>query len=526
MVRARGGIAAPGDRPVSRTRPLIAFVGRPNVGKSTLFNRIVRRRAAIVQDVPGVTRDRNYGDFTWEGRLLSAVDTGGFEPIGKARKGQEGDRSLMRSVQEQAQLAVEEASAVVLVVDGREGLTEVDRAIAGLLRRSGTPLFVAVNKMDTSRTEESAPLAEFYDLGFGVVQPVSAEHGRGCGELVDAIIEALEASGTVVPHEEAEPEFPEFEDEEPEEEPEGAVDPAGEIRLAIVGRPNVGKSTLVNAILREERFVVSEVAGTTRDSIDASFEHEGQRFVITDTAGIRRKRSIAQNVEKYSVIRAMRSIDDADVVAVILDAQEAGADQDARLIGLVIEKGRAIVLVVNKWDIAQKAGATQRWYRDELSKRLPFVPWAPILFVTAKDGRGVTALPGPAVPHPASDTQAEHAPRGHPGSASGAALPRPPGQALLRQHGVDGAPDTGPPGQPAGDHPGLLQALHREPLPGEVRPARPAAFRLPGARPAGRGSALQNEAPRRLTLVRSPPRLARLFAGIAPGEPCRNTQRN
>jgi GTP-binding protein len=392
MVRARGGVAAPGDRPVSRTRPLIAFVGRPNVGKSTLFNRVVRRRAAIVQDVPGVTRDRNYGDFTWEGRLLSAVDTGGFEPIGKARKGQEGDRSLMRSVQEQAQLAVEEAAAVVLVVDGREGLTEVDRAIADLLRRSGTPLFVAVNKMDTGRTEESAPLAEFYDLGFGVVQPVSAEHGRGCGELVDAIIEALEASGTVVPHEEAEPEFPEFEDEEPEEEPEGTGDLAGEIRLAIVGRPNVGKSTLVNAILREERFVVSEVAGTTRDSIDTSFEHEGHRFVITDTAGIRRKRSIAQNVEKYSVIRAMRSIDDADVVAVILDAQEAGADQDARLIGLVIEKGRAIVLVVNKWDIAQKAGATQRWYRDELNKRLPFVPWAPILFVTAKDGRGVTAL--------------------------------------------------------------------------------------------------------------------------------------
>jgi GTP-binding protein len=379
MVRARGGVAAPGDRPVSRARPLIAFVGRPNVGKSTLFNRVVRRRAAIVQDVPGVTRDRNYGDFTWEGRLLSAVDTGGFEPIGKARKGQEGDRSLMRSVQEQAQLAVEEAAAVVLVVDGREGLTEVDRAIAGLLRRSGTPLFVAVNKMDTSRTEESAPLAEFYDLGFGAVQPVSAEHGRGCGELVDAIIAALEASGTVVPHEEAEPEFPDIEDEEAEEEPEGVVDLNGEIRLAIVGRPNVGKSTLVNAILREERFVVSEVAGTTRDSIDTSFEHEGQRFVITDTAGIRRKRSIAQNVEKYSVIRAMRSIDDADVVAVILDAQEAGADQDARLIGLVIEKGRAIVLVVNKWDVAQKAGATQRWYRDELAKRLPFVPWAPIL---------------------------------------------------------------------------------------------------------------------------------------------------
>ncbi|MCX5732274.1 MAG: ribosome biogenesis GTPase Der [Deltaproteobacteria bacterium] len=378
---------------MSRSRPLIAFVGRPNVGKSTLFNRVVRRRAAIVQDVPGVTRDRNYGDFTWEGRLLSAVDTGGFEPVPKARKGHADDRSLMRSVQEQAQLAVDEAAVVVLVVDGRDGLTEVDRAVADLLRRSGTPLFVAVNKMDTSRTEEGAPLAEFYDLGFGVVQPVSAEHGRGCGELVDAIIEALDARGTPPPHQEAEPEFEVEAEEEPEEEARhDAVDLDGEIRLAIVGRPNVGKSTLVNAILREERFVVSEVAGTTRDSIDTAFEHEGQKFVITDTAGIRRKRSIAQKVEKYSVIRAMRSIDDADVVAVILDAQEAGADQDARLIGLVIEKGRALVLVVNKWDVAQQAGATQRWYRDELAKRLPFVPWAPILFVTARDGRGVDAL--------------------------------------------------------------------------------------------------------------------------------------
>ena len=181
-----------------------------------------------------------------------------------------------------------------------------------------------------------------------------------------------------------------MEREEDEEEP--PEEQAREIRLAIVGRPNVGKSTLVNAILREERFVVSEVAGTTRDSIDATLEHEGQRFVITDTAGIRRKRSIAQQIERFSVIRAMRSIDDADVVALVLDAQEAGADQDARLAGLVIEKGRALVIVVNKWDIAQGAGATQRWYKEELGKRLPFVSWAPILFVSARDGKGVTAL--------------------------------------------------------------------------------------------------------------------------------------
>ncbi len=284
---------------------------------------------------------------------------------------------------------------MVLVVDGRDGLTEVDRAVAELLRRSGKPLFVAVNKMDTERTEEGAPLAEFYDLGFGTVQSVSAEHGRGVSDLLESIVQSLDARGTPPPHQEdSEPDL-EIEPEEEEEaelETEAVEKPDQVIRLAIVGRPNVGKSTLVNAILREERFVVSEVAGTTRDSIDTAFEHEGQQFVITDTAGIRRKRSIAQNVEKYSVVRAMRSIDAADVVAVILDAQEAGADQDAKLIGLVMEKGRALVLVVNKWDVAQAAGATQRWYRDELAKRLPFIPWAPMLFLSARQGKGVGAL--------------------------------------------------------------------------------------------------------------------------------------
>ena len=377
---------------MSRLRPLVAFVGRPNVGKSTLFNRIVGRRAAIVEDQPGVTRDRNYGDFTWEHRLLSGVDTGGFDPVSPARKDESTDRTLMRSVQEQAQLAVDEAAAVVLVVDGREGPTSVDRAVADLLRPSGKPLFVAVNKMDTPGTEGESPLAEFYDLGFGDIHPVSAEHGRGVGELMDAILAGLAARGTPAPEVPDEPEEPEEAPADEEEEKASRDDPNREIRLAIIGRPNVGKSTLVNALLREDRFVVSEVAGTTRDSIDATLEHEGQRFVITDTAGIRRKRSIAQRVERYSVIRAMRSMDDADVVALILDAQEAGADQDAKLAGMVVEKGRALVIVVNKWDIAQAAGATQRWYKEELGKRLPFVSWAPILFVSARDGNGVTAL--------------------------------------------------------------------------------------------------------------------------------------
>jgi GTPase len=356
------------------TRPLIALVGRPNVGKSTLFNKIVRRRIAIVEDVPGVTRDRNYADFVWDGRELSVVDTGGFEPESRDR--------LIAQVRQQAQLAVEEASAVVLVVDGREGITNVDRSVAELLRRSGKPLFVAVNKVDSARTEEDIPMADFYALGFGDVQAVSAEHGRGVGELCDSIVEKLGLPPAPPPPEEV---------DEPTEVTESER-PKGDIRLAIVGRPNVGKSTFVNALLGEERFVVSETPGTTRDSIDSLVVHRGARFVVTDTAGIRRKSGIAQKVEAYSVVRAMRAIDDAEVVACMLDATEAGVEQDARLLGLVSEKGKALLVVVNKWDIAEKEGATQDWYKKELWKRLPFVDYAPMLFASAKEGRGVTKV--------------------------------------------------------------------------------------------------------------------------------------
>src|SRR5512138_2230403 len=355
-------------------RPLVALVGRPNVGKSTLFNRIAGRRVAIVEDVPGVTRDRNYADVDWDGRALSVVDTGGFEPESRDR--------LMAQVRQQAQLAVDEAAAIVLVVDGREGLTEVDRSVADLLRRAGKPLFVAVNKVDWAGAEGQLPLADFYGLGFGEVFPISAEHGRGVSELADAVVEELGLAPEPPPPEEA---------EEPEEVEESDR-PSGDVRLAIVGRPNVGKSTFVNALLGEERFVVSEVPGTTRDAIDSVVDHRGRRFVVTDTAGIRRKRSIAQKVEAYSVVRAMRAIDEAEVVACLLDATEAGVEQDARLLGLVVEKAKALVVVVNKWDVAEREGATQDWYRDELLKRLPFVAFAPMLFVSAKERRGVTRV--------------------------------------------------------------------------------------------------------------------------------------
>jgi GTPase len=355
-------------------RPLLALVGRPNVGKSTLFNRIVGRRQAIVEDVPGVTRDRNYGEAEWDGRELAVVDTGGFEPDTR-------DALLVR-VRRQAQLAVDEAQAIVLVVDGREGLTEVDRAVADLLRRAGKPLFVAVNKVDSPRTEPEMPIADFYELGFGEVHALSAEHGRGVGELMDAVIEKLGLPRAPPPAEDAPL------GEEPAEVTEAAR-PTGDVRLAVVGRPNVGKSTFVNALLGEERFVVSDVPGTTRDAVDARIEHAGRSFVVTDTAGIRRKRSIAQRVEAFSVVRAMRAIDDAEVVACLLDAAEAGVEQDARLLGLVAEKGKALVIVVNKWDLAEREGATEDWYRKELLKRLPFVSFAPMVFVSAKERRNV-----------------------------------------------------------------------------------------------------------------------------------------
>ncbi len=361
-------------------RPLIALVGRPNVGKSTLFNRIAGRRAAIVEDVPGVTRDRNYVDVEWDGRALSFVDTGGFEP--KSRD------AVMQVVRRQAQLAVDEASAVLLVVDGREGLTSMDQAIADLLRSSGKPLFVVVNKVDTAGVEDAAPMAEFHRLGFSEVHAVSAEHSRGIAGLLDALVVELgvEPGATATPEDDLEMgDAPELSDASREA-------PPAEIRIAIVGRPNVGKSTFVNALLGEERLVVSETPGTTRDSIDSVLSYKGRQFVVTDTAGIRRKRSIAQRVEAYSVVRAMRSMEDAEVVACLLDAAEAGVEQDARLLSMVAEKGRALVVLVNKWDLGEREGATQAWYRSELAKRLPFVSWAPMIFTSGKTGKGVTKL--------------------------------------------------------------------------------------------------------------------------------------
>jgi GTP-binding protein len=337
-------------------RPLIAIVGRPNVGKSTLFNRITGQRLAVVEDVPGVTRDRQYAEVIWEGNPFALIDTGGFVPS-------DAD-PLLSSVRQQAQLAVEESSAVIFLVDGRAGLTAADREVAAILRRSQKPLFLAVNKADTPKIAD-ALLAEFYPLGFSETVAISAEHNLGVSDLLDAIVDTLP---------------------DPEAEPVIEEGSAERIRLAIIGRPNVGKSTLLNALLKQKRVVASDIPGTTRDAIDVELDFKDRHFVLTDTAGIRRKHSILLKVEQFAVFSALRALDRSDVAVLVIDATEPGVDQDAQLAALVEEKGRALVVVVNKWDLAKKAGKTEDEFRIFLKDRLRFMSYAPIIFTSALEG--------------------------------------------------------------------------------------------------------------------------------------------
>jgi GTPase len=337
--------------------PLIAIIGRPNVGKSTLFNRILGTKAAIVDDVPGVTRDRHYADGNYCGRPFRLVDTGGLEPSATA--------GMIALIKHQSQLAIAEADILILLMDGRAGLTPADEEIVTLLRGAKKPVFVAINKIDTPKTE--ALLADFYELGFDQLHPVSAEHGLGVDELLEAIMPLL---------------------------PEPGEDaPASEIpRIAVVGRPNVGKSTLVNTLFGQERMVVSDVPGTTRDAIDTLVTWQGRTYLFTDTAGIRRRGRVERGIEGYSVARAMRAMGRSDVAVLVLDGVEGITEQDTKIIGLVLKQGRAVVLLVNKWDLrAGEAGARDR-YTQELKRRLPFVPWAPVLFGSAMKPDSVAQL--------------------------------------------------------------------------------------------------------------------------------------
>jgi GTP-binding protein len=368
-------------------KPLVAIVGRPNVGKSTFFNRMIGERIAVVEDMPGTTRDRIYGDTDWNGREFTLIDTGGLElgsdiPIGQVGlNGQPGD--IMKSVQSQAQLAIDEADVIVFMVDARSGITAADEEVANLLRRTKKPVILAVNKADNTRLRQDA--VEFYALGLSDPIDLSSLQGIGTGDLLDRIVEEL-------PPEEEQPEG-----EEEEEIP----------RIAIVGRPNVGKSSLLNAILGTERAIVSDVPGTTRDVIDTEVEFQGRKLRLVDTAGIRRRGRVGPGVEKFSVLRSSRAIERSDVALLLIDASEGLAAQDTHIAGEIHEKTKGVIVVVNKWDLAQAQRRAEREgrspkpddeiesaerYREIIAEGLKFIPYAPIVFTSASTGYHVQSL--------------------------------------------------------------------------------------------------------------------------------------
>ena len=339
-------------------KPIVAIVGRPKVGKSTLYNRIAEKRVSIVDDTPGVTRDRIYADAEWTGHEFALVDTGGIDF-------NETDE-LLPAMRNQAKLAMEEADVILFVVDGKVGITDVDQIIVSMLRTTKKPVVLAVNKVDNLKGVTDS--YEFYGLGLGEPFAVSAVNALNLGDLLDAIVEAL-----------------------PEEVP--IEDEPDTIRVAVVGRPNVGKSSLVNALLGQERVVVSNIPGTTRDAVDTYFKQDGVTFIFVDTAGMRRRGRIDAALERYSVIRSLRAIDRADVVLMLIDAVDGVTEQDKKIAGYVHESGRASVLVVNKWDLLPKDGKTSLRYTETLRQELGFMQYAPVVFLSALTKQRVTRIP-------------------------------------------------------------------------------------------------------------------------------------
>jgi len=337
--------------------PVVAIVGRPNVGKSTFINRLVGSREAIVYDQPGVTRDRLYLRSDWNGRDFIVVDTGGIVPGS--------DEELLKSIEKQAQAAMEEADLIIFVVDGDTGPTGVDEDIANKLRTTKKPVLIAVNKLD--KVEDDPKAMEFYSLGIGEPHPISAMHGHGVGDLLDVIVKTF-------------PPKTEAEDEE------------NELKIAFVGRPNVGKSSLTNALLGEERMIVSEVSGTTRDAVDTRLHWQERDYLLVDTAGIRRKSKVGFGVEGFSVVRSLKAMDRADVVVILIDAVDGVTEQDQRIAGMAEDSGKAVVIAVNKWDLVPKDTHTMPAYRKELLDALYYVRWAPVIFISAKTGQRVTQV--------------------------------------------------------------------------------------------------------------------------------------
>ena len=340
------------------SKPVVAIVGRPNVGKSMLFNKLIGKRISIVEDTPGVTRDRIYGETDWNGRKFTLIDTGGIEP--------RTDNEILSFMREQANIAISHADVIVFLTDIKTGLTASDQEVAGMLLRSGKPIVLAVNKMD-SVGRIDPDYYEFYNLGMGDPIAVSAVHGHGTGDLLDACVAYF---------------TPEEEEEEEEEY----------LQVAIIGKPNVGKSSLTNRILGQQRTIVSNVAGTTRDAIDSFFENETGKYNFIDTAGMRKKSKVDESIERYSVLRSQMAIERADVCLILIDAQEGVTEQDTKVAGMAHEAGKACIIVVNKWDLVEKDGKTMDRMREDIYRDLSFMTYAPILFISAVTGQRVDRL--------------------------------------------------------------------------------------------------------------------------------------
>ena len=339
-------------------KPIVAIVGRPNVGKSQLFNRLAGKRLSIVEDTPGVTRDRLYADSDWRGRDFTVIDTGGIEPSN--------DNEILQFMRFQAETAISHADVIILITDLRTGITAADQDVASMLLRSGKPLVLAVNKCDKPG-DPPAEFYEFYNLGLGEPYGISALHGYGVGELLDAAYEY----------------FPPADEEEED---------ADRIRVALIGKPNVGKSSLVNLILGEKRVIVSNVAGTTRDSVDTRFENKYGKYIFVDTAGIRRKSRVDDRIEKFSVMRAKLAIERADVCLIMIDARDGVTEQDTKIAGLAHEAGKASIIVVNKWDLVDKETGTMEKMRKDVLRDLSFMSYAPVLFISALTGQRTERL--------------------------------------------------------------------------------------------------------------------------------------
>jgi GTPase len=337
-------------------KPVVAIVGRPNVGKSTIFNRIVGERISIVEDIPGVTRDRIYSSAEWLTHDFNIIDTGGIDI---------GDEPFLEQIRQQAEIAIDEADVIIFLTNGREGVTAADEEVAKILYKSKKPVVLAVNKIDNPEMREQ--IYDFYALGFGEPFPISGSHGLGLGDLLDEVAKS----------------FPQAKKDEYEEDM---------IKFSLIGRPNVGKSSLVNALLGEERVIVSDVAGTTRDAVDSIYTYHGQKYVIIDTAGMRKKGKVYESTEKYSVLRALRAIERSDVVLVVINAEEGIIEQDKKIAGYAHEAGRAVIIVVNKWDAIEKDEKTMNVFEEKIRDNFQYLDYAPIVFLSAKTKKRVLNL--------------------------------------------------------------------------------------------------------------------------------------